>query len=293
VQTFASVRVEDVEFLRTGNMGIDTGYGPLVVKSSTFRGRYGIGNRGADLTVIGSAFETTGTGVVALATNQNPGPALTFHANRFAGIGDAIELVVPDGSDGDFGSIDLADNWWGCNEGPAAASCRPIVGGTGIAGADPVASWLELRAIDAPTVLAPGASATLTFGLVGSGTGAVATDFPPTPLTVSATTGSVMPAAATLVNGRATVTYTAPDAPGMYTVTAALDNGTASVVLNAPVPPSSHETPSVTRTLPPTDETPGEPTSSGTGGLLAPVLMLGAITSLSLLVLSQGRRRRR
>ncbi len=295
VQAFGSVTIDDVEFLATANMNLDSGYGPLRVTSSTFHGKAGIGNRGADLTVVGSTFETGNYAVLQVSgygVDPDVAPSLTLHANRFPSSGTALLLVRLD-TGARFGPIDLTDDWWGCNAGPGATGCSTIEGEEGAHvrvpdafGAAPVSSWLQLKAIGAPATLGARGSVELTFGLVGSTTGAIAEDFPPAPVTFATDTGTVEPQSATLVSGVSKTTFTARDSEGVYQVTAKVDNGATTVVFNAPTPtltPSPGRAASATP-LPTPPVTSGPPPAERTqrGPLLA--LFLLVLTGVALVV---------
>ena len=142
------------------------------------------------------------------------------------------------------GSADLKDNWWGCNDGPNGPGCATLVPQAfGLDG------WLQLKPIGAPTTVGPGKTVEINFGLVGSTSRDLATDFPAAAIAFSTTAGSVDPVTATIIDGIATTTFTAPDEAGIYTVTALLDGGTASVTFNGPVATSPPPTAPPTSTI--------------------------------------------
>jgi hypothetical protein len=137
----------------------------------------------------------------------------------------------------DSDDVDAAGNWWGCNAGPAAASCDSATGTVD------AASWLQLRLAANPTVILAGAGTSdLTASLVntgGNGAGNGATHFPATTIGFASTLGSV-PASAPTAGGAATATLTAGPTAGTADVTATLDSATAhqDVTLTVVVPPA-------------------------------------------------------
>jgi hypothetical protein len=137
----------------------------------------------------------------------------------------------------DSDAVDADGNWWGCNAGPAAASCDSATGTVD------ASSWLQLRLAANPTVILAGTGTSqLTASLVntgGNGAGTGATHFPATTVGFASTLGSV-PASATTAGGAATATLTAGPTAGTADVTATLDSGTAhqDVTLTVVVPPT-------------------------------------------------------
>jgi hypothetical protein len=217
-----SATVEGDLFLETTGVGVSLAGGSATVLDSVFRSRAGVCDRGGGEreVVVGNTFFTQDTGV---CVNLNEA---TVHHNRITNqpdIGVAIAAT---------GIANVADNWWGCNEGPNKPGCATLT-----PKATSVQSWLRLEPIGAPTTVGPGETVTLSFGLVGSKSRVVATDFPAAPVAFSTTAGSVDMESATIINGVATTTFTAPDEAGVYTVTARLDGATATATFNGPIAP--------------------------------------------------------
>ena len=262
------ITVESDLFLATTGVGVSLAGGSATVLNNVFRSHSGVCDRAPGTVVVsGNTFLTQDYGICVNFADA------TVHFNR-------ITSQPPIGvSVASTGTANLEDNWWGCNDGPNKPGCATTVPATAR-----VDRWLELAPIGAPTSLAPGATAQITFGLVNSVTGEVATTFPSAPIAFATTTGSVSPPSAGLAGGVATTTFTAPSEAGVYTVTATLDEGTASVTLNAPVVASpsttAGRTPVPNATLPPTSSLPapvGGERSGGPGPLAALVLLFASV----------------
>src|SRR4051812_18386504 len=216
------VNVEGDLFLETVGVGVSVAGGSATVSGTVFRSDAGVCDRGGGTTVaMGNTFFTRHIGICVNEAD------MSAHHNRMTAQSDIGATLAA------TGNADLSDNWWGCNEGPNRPGCATL---------DPQATvvdgWLRLESIGAPTTVAPGETVELTFGLVGSRSRDVATDFPAASVTFSTSSGSVDPDTAPFVDGVATTIFTAPDQAGVYTVTAGLDEGTASVAFNAPIAPS-------------------------------------------------------
>jgi hypothetical protein len=275
------ITVESDLFLATTGVGVSLAGGSATVLNNVFRSHSGVCDRAPGTVVVsGNTFLTQDYGICVNFADA------TVHFNR-------ITNQPPIGvSVASTGTANLEDNWWGCNDGPNKPGCATTVPATAR-----VDRWLVLAPIGAPTSLAPGASAQITFGLVNSVTGEVATTFPSAPIAFATTTGSVSPPGAGLVGGVATTTFTAPSEAGVYTVTATLDEGTASVTLNAPVvaspSPTAGRTPAPPATLPPTSSLPasaGAERSGGPGPLAGLVLLFVSALLVVVRVLRIARR---
>src|SRR3954447_9876566 len=216
------VIVEGDLFLDTTDVGVSLAGGSATVLDSVFRGRTGVADRSpGSMVVVGNTFLTH---EAAIAVNQADA---TVHQNRITALPNiGVEVAAT-------GTADLKDNWWGCNGGPNTPGCATLVGKTSSIGG----SWLQLHAIGAPTTVPPGTTLGVTFGLLGSTSGKIATKFPAAPVAFSTTTGSVDPDGASTINGVATTSFMAPSEAGTYKVTAGLDGGRASVTFNAPNAP--------------------------------------------------------
>ena len=249
------VTVEDDLFLETTGVAVSLAGGSATVLDTVFRSDAGVCDRGPGTAVVlRNTFLTRGYGICANDTD------MTAHHNRITNQPDiGVNLTAT-------ANADLTDNWWGCNEGPNQPGCATLVPQATV-----VDGWLRLEPIGAPTMVAPGETVELTFGLVGSKSRDVATDFPAAPVTFSTSSGSVDPDTAVIVDGVATTMFTAPDEAGVYMVAARLDGGTASVAFNAPiaasppptVPPTAVTDPPIAPSLQPTAPPTSNPVSSG------------------------------
>ncbi len=171
------------------------------------------------------------------------GHAVRVVGNRIVG---STHLAIDNGVEG---TLDAADNWWGCNAGPG-----PVAGN----GCDPVSAgvrstpWLMLTA-DAPKSLATGDTAAVTAAIDTDSSGARVAFAPNgTPVAFSTDLGSVDPATTATLGGVATTTLSSPTA-GVATVDATVDGQTVktTVGITAPSPPPSPSAPAPSRPTPP------------------------------------------
>ncbi len=177
-----------------GNMGADRGAQNTLVISNTFSGDDFVTPQAG---ISFSNAQAAGT----IATNQ-------AHFNRIVGNDSG---VVYNGTE----SINIENNWWGCNFGPGTggAGCSGTPNGksgTGAANldADP---WIVLGANASPNPITPGGSSTVTADMVRNSNGAVVSgpDFvPPVGVSFTATGGSILPPTGTITSGQATSTFT-------------------------------------------------------------------------------------
>jgi hypothetical protein len=161
------------------------------------------------------------------------GATATLQHNRFTGnvgaSGQALSVSA--------GSVNAANNWWGCNAGPGTAGCDTV------AGTATVSPRLVLSATASPsTVVGPNATSTITAALttnsLGSAVAASSLDaFAGLPVGWSdpLPSGATVAAASTnLSSGSASTTYNSQATSGPGHVIATLDNGsaTATVTVN-------------------------------------------------------------
>jgi parallel beta-helix repeat protein len=199
---------------------------------------FGVGAN-QNVTVTGNTIR----GAWTYAINANAGTLsghLVAWQNRFS--------VGINNADADpANSINAAGNWWGCNGGPGTSGCASNSAGV------TAASWLQLRLAASATVIPTGTgTSALTASLVDSGSGAVASLFPVTPVGFGTSLGSV-PSSAPMSAGVAAATLSAGPQAGTADATATLDNATARVSVTLvyygpPTPPA-----------PPTPPTPPAP----------------------------------
>jgi hypothetical protein len=149
------------------------------------------------------------------------------HANRVVGSGTGVENV-------DDASMDVENNWWGCNEGPNQAGCVPA---NGTPDFDP---WLVLGLSASPTSISPGGdTSTITADLTKNSNGeTVGSAFPETDVFFSTTLGSIDPFAPTS-NGIATATLTSDATEGSALVNALLDSESQGVSVDIGTPPAT------------------------------------------------------
>jgi hypothetical protein len=238
----AELEVADSHFTNndviTSNTGVAVGAGiwdergNLTVARTTFSGN----------TVSNSVGTATGA-AVALTASTN---TVTMRYDRVVGNTPGASAVAASA-----GSIDAAENWWGCNAGPGTTGCD------GTSGTVTSTPRLQFTAGASPaTVAGPNGTSTLSAGfLTDSASGAVApanlTAFTganvtwkepaPSPATVNGSTGATTTAVAA---GKATATYNSQSAPaGAGHAVAAFDNATQTVNLTVDQKPAVTENP--------------------------------------------------
>ena len=170
------------------------------VTGNSLTGTHEVGNDGAGIKIALDGYAGT----------------LQAHFNRIAGNDRGIEL-------NDSGeSVDAENNWWGCNAGPGAAGCDPIVS-VGSVDASP---QLVLGVSASPGTIPTQGSSTVTASLAQNSAGAtpVGNNFPAgVPIGLSATFGTIASSVAT-ASPNATSVFQAGSNPGTANIFAALDN---------------------------------------------------------------------
>jgi uncharacterized repeat protein (TIGR01451 family) len=188
--------------------------------------------------IINNGLTANGEGVLFSAT-QVAGTIATNHVNFNRIIGNRVGATY-NGAE----TIDVENNWWGCNFGPG-------VGGTGCSGtpngrngtgaanldANP---WLKLTLTAMPTSIMSGDTSTLTASLRINSDNVDTSSlncFVPndTPVAFAAMLGTVAPPNDGTTNGVATSTYFAQQ-PGNDNVSATVDGQTVSTVIMVQCP---------------------------------------------------------
>ncbi|MGE0132507.1 MAG: right-handed parallel beta-helix repeat-containing protein [Blastocatellales bacterium] len=132
------------------------------------------------------------------------------------------------------GTLNLENNWWGCNAGPGGAGCNTV---SGAADFNP---WLTLALAAAPPNPVVGGTSTLTASLKMNSNGVLAPCTVPdgTPVAFAGTGGTVNPANTATSGGMAMSTYTAGNTPGAFSASTTVDNQTVSTVINVTTAPA-------------------------------------------------------
>ena len=180
----------------SGSVSADSTRGAIntLVLSNTFTGN-GFVSTGAGISF--NAFQFAGT----IATNQ-------AHFNRI--VGNATGALY-NGSE----TINLENNWWGCNFGPGGvgSGCNVTpngLGGTGAASLDGN-PWIVLTTSASPNPTTPGGASTVTADMTHNSAPATLTpppSVPPVGVTFSATNGNLSSASGTITSGQANTTFT-------------------------------------------------------------------------------------
>jgi hypothetical protein len=170
------------------------------VTGNSLTGTHEVGNDGAGIKIALDGYAGT----------------LQAHFNRIAGNDRGVEL-------NDSGeSVDAENNWWGCNAGPGAAGCDPIVS-VGTVDASP---QLVLGVSATPGTIPTQGSSTVTASLAQNSAGVTpaGNNFPGgVPIGLSATFGTIASSVAT-ASPNATSVFQAGSNPGTADIFAALDN---------------------------------------------------------------------
>ena len=201
---FSAVRIKACT---AGECGGSTDWDPntnVSVTGNSLTGTHEVGNDGAGIKIALDGYAGT----------------LQAHFNRIAGNDRGIEL-------NDSGeSVDAENNWWGCNAGPGAAGCDPIVS-VGSVDASP---QLVLGVSATPATIPVGGTSTVTASLAqnSAGTTPAGNNFPAgVPIGLSATFGTIASSVAT-ASPNATSVFQAGSNPGTASIFAALDNQSVS-----------------------------------------------------------------
>jgi CSLREA domain-containing protein len=132
-------------------------------------------------------------------------------------------------------TITATNNWWGCNFGPGAGGAGCAGTPNGVAGTVAASPFLVLTSRTSRTFVLPGESSTMTADVTfnsssadTSSGGAIPNG---TPITFSATLGTLTSPSSTTTNGKATVVYTAGGVQGIASLSASLDGQTVSSLL--------------------------------------------------------------
>jgi hypothetical protein len=240
----ASTTIDNCTFTGQGigsdrvNYGVEAGGGgDAVVTNSTFTNFMASDNdppstnsagalattffgAGTSLDMISNTITMNAYGILGGLTGVADSSSIDAHFNRIVDNNNG-------GVEADSSSVDLENNWWGCNDGPGASGCDNAVGGD----FDP---WLVLTCEMIPNTPNPYGPDVILVGQTGtayaqliynsdnmntSGLGSV----PPTPVMVSVNFGSINPTFGDTVNGIFTATYT-PTNVAHPNLTCTIDN---------------------------------------------------------------------
>ncbi len=216
--------------------GVQAGVQHVLISGNTFsnNGRNGLsltsfGNTGADRgaqnsTIVSNTLTNNGSGV------NGPGAGIFFsggqavgtietneaHFNRIIGNNVGIQYGNSVAA-GNNATINVENNWWGCNFGPGAtgAGCSGTTNGTlvfaGNTGTLDSNPWIVLNTTASPNPTTPGGTSTVTAdmtknsdNLTPSGT----TFVPPVGVNFTATNGTMAPPSGTITSGQAQSTFT-------------------------------------------------------------------------------------
>jgi len=137
-------------------------------------------------------------------------------------------------------SVNVAENWWGTNSGPASSALSGTMTST---------PYLVLGITANPLSVQTGGTSAITANLEYDSTGAdkSGSDTVPDgiPVTFETTSGSVSPASATTVSGAAGTTFT-PSSAGTTTVSSTVDGQTVTVKITVTAAPVDHSVTKVT-----------------------------------------------
>ena len=196
--TFSNNMTDGLALTSFGNTGADRGAQNSDIKTNYFtnNGRAGI-------------FFSGTQGVGLIETNK-------ANFNRLIGNGQGIQYGSSVAT-GNNATINVENNWWGCNFGPGAGGtgcsgttngALVFAGNTGVLDANP---WIVLGVSASPTSIAPGGMSTVTGDMTKNSDNVVpsGTMFVPNePVAWSATQGTMAPTTGTITSGQAMSTFT-------------------------------------------------------------------------------------
>jgi hypothetical protein len=170
----------------TGNSGL------VNITNSTFTGNTTGGNGGAinfaaqgglpmgatfsvnisRNTFLNNSATGSGIGGAIFANNSANVSTPTINFNRFVGntsAGSAASSGLHFAESA--GSVNAANNWWGCNTGPTASPCDRAGGDIAGGGSLTTSPWLQLRNVPSKNTVVVGETLTLTSDILGLSTG--------------------------------------------------------------------------------------------------------------------------
>ena len=196
--TFTNNAVDGLALTTLGSTGADRGAQNSDIFSNTFtgQGRAGI-------------FFSGTQGVGLIETNK-------ANFNRIFGNAVGIQYGASIAT-GNNATINVENNWWGCNFGPGAtgAGCSGttngtlvFAGNTGVLDSNP---WIVLGTTAAPNPTTPGANSTVTADLTRNSDNVLVsgpTFVPQVGVSFTATNGTIAPPTGTITAGQAMSTFT-------------------------------------------------------------------------------------
>jgi hypothetical protein len=152
------------------------------------------------------------------------GASATAHFNRIISTTTAIDN--PNNL-----TLNLENNWWGCNAGPGNTGCGAVTG----TGAD-FNPWIVLQVSALPNPIAPGGQSTVTADMTHNSDNVVPVGtLPDMAVAFTATQGTMTPTSGTITSGQATSMFTSTsNSDG--TATATVDGQPATTVINVTSP---------------------------------------------------------
>ncbi len=237
VEVAAGAEVEVVGNTITGNLGNASDEISAAVYVSSFHAP------GSVATVKGNTLTGNMVGLYVGYQAYADDSQVSARGNRIVGNGRDGVYVAP----GVSGTVDVRDNWWGCNAGPAGSGCDSVTG------AATASTWTVLGASAARPTIGAFDSTPVSGDLSRNSAGAaIAGGGVPSGTSVAFSTSQwfVTPTAAT-ADGVAQGTLSSTAQPGTATVTAELDGQRASTTVTVPYPPAPGPTPGPTPPTPP------------------------------------------
>jgi hypothetical protein len=182
------------------------------------------GNSTATLT--GNTIVGATTGLQLLDQNNADAfvPQLTAHFNRIVSGTTAIDNPSNQ-------TINVENNWWGCNAGPGVPACG-IVSGNNV-DFDP---WFKVAAQAVPNSITPGATSNVPVDMTHNSDNAVpASTCPDTPVSYNATNGTMTPPTGTITAGAASSQFTSTSTSSAN-VTVTVDNQNLNLPITVTAP---------------------------------------------------------
>jgi hypothetical protein len=175
---------------------------------------------------VSGGFTIIGNNLFANATGLrfSTGAGGTAHFNRIISTTTAIDN--PNSL-----TLNLENNWWGCNAGPGNTGCGAVTG----TGAD-FNPWIVLLASATPNSIAPGGMSTVAADMTHNSDNVVPVGaLPNIPDSFSATNGTMNPTAGTIIAGADSSTFTSTNTSNaVATVTVDNQQVNVPITVNAP-----------------------------------------------------------
>jgi CSLREA domain-containing protein len=249
--TFANNKALNAVFGNGGGIA-STGNATVTVENNTFTGNQAGTDGGAIFASASLASNAKSINKNKFSTNSaaqggavfNRIGTLTFNFNSV--VGNSATDITSTGFKQSTGVISsIANDWWGCNTGPASAPCDRASGSLG----PPVSVWLTLNHTATPNSILVNQSTTLQADFFTNSAGATIAAADLVALNGRAVTfnnavlGTISGADPQIAAGKANATYTAGAVGGTGSADATVDHATVTATITISQPPTVNTNP--------------------------------------------------